>query len=543
MGTIQTMKAETWRQKRDYNEAELAQARAILEDLKVGVDLNSAQRAHPKPDGGGFIPKHALVAVYQNLVENGVWEEDESLLSKIRMKPTRTLSGVTTVTVLTRFHPCPGECIFCPQDAQLPKSYLSEEPGAKRALENDFDPYTQVRNRIQALKAVGHPTDKIELLILGGSFSAYSRQYQEWFVRRCFEAMNGVNPDDDDPSANLTAAQDQNVHAEHRNVGLVIETRPDMVKKASLAWYRYLGVTKVQMGAQSLDDDILKLNKRGHTAQQTLKATALLRAGGFKIVLHWMPNLLGATPESDQADFSRLWAEGTYCPDELKIYPCQLLENTELYEIWRRGEYEPYSEAVLLDLIANVKTMVPRYCRINRVIRDIPSTYVVAGNKNTSLRQDVQREMARRGTQCECIRCREIRKKQVTAGKVTLHDLVYHPANAVEHFLSFDTPDDKLAGFLRLSLPEDTRVTGLRDLADAAIIREVHVYGQSLEVGESRNGIAQHSGLGTKLIEEAEKITREAGFSRLAVIAAVGTREYYAGRGFEMGELYMVKRI
>jgi elongator complex protein 3 len=219
------------------------------------------------------------------------------------------------------------------------------------------------------------------------------------------------------------------------------------------------------------------------------------------------------------------------------------LENTELFEYWRRGDYEPYSEAVLLDLLAEVKTKVPRYCRINRVIRDIPSTYVVAGNKNTSLRQDVQREMARRGTWCECVRCREIRRKQVTAGKVTLHDLVYHPANAEEHFLSFDTPDDKLAGFLRLSLPDNTYATGLKDLEGAAIIREVHVYGQSLEVGETREGIAQHSGLGTRLIEEAEKLTRNAGYARLAVIAAVGTREYYAGRGFEMGELYMVKPL
>ena len=172
------MKAETWRKKRDYTEVELALARAILEDLLQGVDLNTAQRAHPKPDGGGFIPKHALVAVYTQLVESGVWEEDEVLLSKIRMKPTRTLSGVTTVTVLTRYHPCPGECIFCPQEEQLPKSYLSEEPGAKRGLENLFDPYAQVHNRIKALKAVGHPTDKIELLILGGSFSAYPRDYQ-----------------------------------------------------------------------------------------------------------------------------------------------------------------------------------------------------------------------------------------------------------------------------------------------------------------------------------------------------------------------------
>lgn len=535
------MKSETWLKKRAYTEAELALALAILQDLRQGVDLNTSQRAHPKPEGGGFIPKHALVAVYYDQVQRGAMPEDETLLAKIRMKPTRTLSGVTTVTVLTKFHSCPGECIFCPQEAQMPKSYLSEEPGARRGLENNFDPYAQVHHRIQALKAVGHPTDKIELLILGGSFSAYPQDYQRWFVRRCFDAMNAVNPDDDPDFETLAEAQARNVHAAHRNVGLVIETRPDLVTPEELAWYRTLGVTKLQLGAQSLDDSILRLNKRGHTAQETLDATALLRAGGFKIVLHWMPNLLGATPESDREDFTRLWQEGAYSPDELKIYPTQLLEGTELYDRWQAGNYDPYPEATLLNLIADIKPTVPRYCRINRIIRDIPSTYVVAGNKNTSLRQDIHREMERRGTRCDCIRCREVRRKQVMAEAVAFHDVVYHPAHAEEHFLSLDTPEDQLAGFLRLSLPEDTYVTGMADLDGAAIIREVHVYGQSLEVGEERSGVAQHSGLGTRLIAEAERIAKERGFVRLAVIAAVGTRDYYAGRGFSLSEHYMVK--
>ncbi len=537
------MKQKSWQEKRSYTPEEIAQAQAILHDLKQGIDLNTAQRAHPKPDGGGFIPKHALVAVYTQKVDSGEWDADETLLRKIRMKPTRTLSGVTTVTVLTRDHPCPGECIFCPQEDQMPKSYLKQEPGAMRGLQNAFDPYAQVQNRIKALESVGHPTDKIELLILGGSFSAYPREYQEWFVRRCFDAMNGVNPADEPGFNSLGEAQTRNVNSRHRNVGLVIETRPDLVDREALRWYRTLGVTKVQMGAQSLDDQILKRNKRGHTAQETLAATALLRAGGFKIVLHWMPNLLGATPESDRADFRRLWGQGAYCPDELKIYPCQLLEGTELYELWLAGAYQPYSEATLLNLIADIKTAVPRYCRINRIIRDIPSTYVVAGNKNSSLRQDIQREMKRRGTACACVRCREIRRLQVTLKNVQLHDLVYHPAEAEEHFLSFDTDDDKLAGFLRLSLPEDTHRTGMADLVGAAIIREVHVYGQSLEVGEEREGVAQHSGFGTSLIEEAERIARSRGYQKMAVISAVGTRSYYAERGYELTQNYMVKSL
>ena len=538
------MKAENWKKKRQYSEVEKDLAVEIIKDLNEGVDLVTAQRAHPKRgEGGGFIPKHALVAVYYEKIDSGEWEEDEALLSKIRMKPTRTLSGVTTVTVLTRYHPCPGKCIFCPQEDQMPKSYLSQEPGAMRGLQHNFDPYAQVNNRIQALNSVGHPTDKIELLILGGSFSAYPRDYQEWFVRRCFEAMNEKNEMDQPEYQTLKQAQEKNVRAKHRNVGLVIETRPDLVDRDALRWYRTLGVTKVQMGAQSLDDQILQLNKRGHTAQETLDATALLRAGGFKIVLHWMPNLFSATPESDRQDFNRLWGKGAYCPDELKIYPCQLLENTELYDLWRAGEYQPYSEETLLDLIADIKTQVPRYCRINRIIRDIPSTYIVAGNKNSSLRQDVQREMRKRGTQCQCVRCREIRKRQVSAESLELNDLIYHPAFAEEHFLSFDTPDDHLAGFLRLSLPEETGKSGIDELKDGAIIREVHVYGQSLEVGEDRSGIAQHSGLGTRLISESERIAREAGYKRLAVIAAVGTRAYYARRGFELGPYYMTKNL
>jgi elongator complex protein 3 len=303
-----------------------------------------------------------------------------------------------------------------------------------------------------------------------------------------------------------------------------------------------LGVTKVQMGVQSLDDHILELNLRGHTVAETLHATALLRAAGFKIVLHWMPNLLGATPDSDRADFPRLWKG--LCPDEIKIYPTQLLETAPLYEYWQRGEYHPYSTEELVALLADVKPSIPRYCRVNRVIRDIPSPHVVAGNKRSSLRQDVHAEMARRGTHCDCIRCREVRGEKVVVSSLRLDDLVYHSEAAEEHFLSFITPEDKIAGFLRLSLPGPYSMhTGLVDLNKAAIIREVHVYGQSLAVGAELSGVAQHSGLGTRLLGEADRIARCKGFRRMAVIAAVGTRPYYLERGFERGELYLVKTI
>ncbi|HPH94517.1 MAG TPA: tRNA uridine(34) 5-carboxymethylaminomethyl modification radical SAM/GNAT enzyme Elp3 [Anaerolineaceae bacterium] len=535
------MDSEKWRKAHQYTPEQEAAARSILEELRHGRELHQAMRRYPQP-GGGYLPKHLLVAVYRQLVESGEWPADPALLERIRMKPVRTLSGVTTVTVLTKPYPCPGDCIFCPTEERQPKSYISDEPGARRALENNFDPFAQVDSRLRALAEVGHPTDKVELLILGGSWSAYPRDYQKWFIHRCFEAMNGCE------SASLEEAHQINENAAHRNVGLVIETRPDLVTPEELAWLRSLGVTKVQMGAQSLDDVLLVLNRRDHTVADTLRACTLLRAGGFKIVLHWMPNLLGATPESDREDFARLWMkrgiETGFCPDEIKIYPCQLLANTELYHYWERGEYQPYDEEVLTELVADVKAKVPRYCRINRIIRDIPSNNVVAGNKRTSLRQDVQANMTRRKLRCQCIRCREVREKAVLPGALKLEEIVYYPAQAEEHFISFVTPDDHLAGYLRLSLPEkDAPNLGLADLDGAAIIREVHVYGQSLQVGSERTGAAQHVGLGSRLIELAAEKAYAKGFRRLAVIAAIGTRRYYRARGFADGQLYMVRDL
>ncbi len=527
------MPREDWLKSREYSPEMLDQAILVLEEVRRGALVDRALRRHPSP-GGGYLAKHVLVAAYRQLVEQGEWVDEPGVLERIRMKPVRTLSGVTTVTVLTKPYPCPGKCIFCPTEEGMPKSYLHDEPGARRGVEHQFDPYAQVSSRLRALEAVGHPTDKVELLILGGSWCAYKRDYQEWFVQRCFDAMNGMDSD------SLEQAQALNETAISRNVGLVIETRPTDINRKTLTWLRRLGVTKVQMGAQSLDDRILELNGRGHTVADTLRASALLRAGGFKIVLHWMPNLLGASLASDQADFARLWED--LCPDEIKIYPTQLLANAELYSYWQRGEYTPYTTEELIDLVADIKPTIPRYCRVNRVVRDIPSENVVAGNKRTSLRLDVQEELDRRGTRCQCIRCREVGKQTVDTGSLQLEDLVYQAGGAEEHFLSFATPEDKLAGFLRLSLPgEGSPVTGLEDLNGAALIREVHVFGQSLPVGAEQNGAAQHAGLGTELLERAEAIARQKGFNRLAVISAVGTRQYYLQRGFERGKFYLIK--
>jgi elongator complex protein 3 len=528
---------QAWQDARTYTPEQLELARRIVEEVRDGSSVTKAVRRHPLPEGG-YLGKHVLIHVYHQLTQSGEWDLDPDLLRRMRMKPVRTLSGVTTVTVLTKAYPCPGRCIFCPSRAGMPKSYLPDEPGAKRGLHHAFDPFEQTRARIEALQAIGHPTDKIELLILGGTWSGYPAEYQDRFVQRCLDALNGFD------STSLAEAQEANQAAEHKNVGLVIETRPDHIDTQEVARLRSLGVTKVQLGAQSLDDRILDMNFRGHSVEETRRAVSLLRAGGFKIVLHWMPNLLGATPESDREDFARLWDDPALRPDEIKIYPCQLLENTELHTYWQLGEYKPYTTQQLIELIADIKPTIPRYCRVNRVVRDIPSTHVVEGNKRSSLRQDVQLELQKRGQRCSCIRCREIRGEQVQVGDLELREERYPAGGCEEIFLSFVTPDDLLAGYLRLCLPgPQAPDPGLPELEGAALVRELHIYGQSLPLGESEQGAAQHAGLGADLMASAEAIARKEGHPRLAVIAALGTRGYYQRLGYTLAGTYMLKDL
>ncbi len=560
---------------------------------------------HPRGSKGaggqGYFSKIELVEGYRQLTAAGLLAFERGVLRRLQMKPVRTASGVAPVTVLTKPAGCPGQCIFCPDAEGMPKSYLPDEPGARRAAQCGFDPYLQVRTRLATFAAMGHPADKVELLILGGTWSAYSKPYREWFVRRCLDAMNSVDRPDEDvtsvmlngqaarpllpqipseaspPSARLFAdaesfstlsrqpaqsdsydspggnpeeptslieAQGRNETAAHRNVGLVIETRPDWVTPAEIRHLRRLGVTKVQLGVQSLDDRILALNRRGHDVAAVRRAVTLLRAAGFKLHLHWMPNLFGATPQTDRADFDRLWADPDLRPDELKIYPCSIIEGTELYRRWQAGEYRPYTDDELLDLVADCKTAIPPYCRVSRVFRDIPADDIVAGVTSSNLRQLVHDRMAARGQVCRCIRCREVRHEVVGEDDLRLVTHAYETAGSREQFLSYETPDGRLAGFLRLSLPRPAPEVAeiwaaLPEIAGAAMIREVHVYGPALEIGAESDGEAQHLGLGRRLISEARARARGAGFDRLAVIAAIGTRRYYERLGFARGELYM----
>jgi elongator complex protein 3 len=516
-------------------------ALAILREIQAApvfdaAVLRSVLRRHPL-EGRAFFSKNLLARAYQHLCLEGVLQPDSALEERIRTKPVRTISGVAPVTVLTKPFPCPGRCLFCPTDEQMPKSYLPQEPGAQRALQSGFDPRLQVTGRIRALSNNGHPVDKIELLILGGCWSSYPRDYQEGFVKSCLDAMNGF------AALTLEEAQQVNESAPHRNVGLVIETRPDLINAEEIRWLRRLGVTKVQLGVQSLDDAILQQNQRGHDVEAVRRAMVLLRAAGMKLVVHWMPNLLGATPESDLLDFERLWLDPALRPDEIKIYPCSLVEASELHSIWRSGGYTPYSDRALISLIAACKKKVPAYCRVNRIFRDIPSTYIIDGCRRSNLREAIRWEMVAAGERCGCIRCREVRGTAVVSGELRLQSDEYTTTHSRESFLSFCTTEGRLAGYARLSLPGPEVDLGLTELTGAALIREVHVYGPALHLGSAGREEAQHRGLGTRLLLAAEERARGAGFARLAVIASVGTRPYYAARGFAPEGTYMVKEL
>lgn len=558
--------SQEWQRKRRFNPADYRSVLAAIfrEILAVHTwdakrSLHSILAQYPK-DGKGFFAKSDLVLGCRHLIDEGELEPDPLLMERIRMKPVRTSSGVAPVTVLTAPAGCPGKCIFCPDDWRMPKSYIYDEPGAQRAERDGFDPFKQTFGRIHAFESMGHDASKVELLVLGGTWSAYSQDYREWFIRRCYDAMNAVGNPDFTPSASLAEAQQRNVLSAHRNVGLVIETRPDWITPDEIRHLRQLGVTKVQIGVQSLDDDVLALNKRGHTVAEVRQALGLLRTAGFKLHLHWMPNLYGATLESDRMAFHQFFNDPAVRPDELKIYPCSLIAGTELYDTWLDGHYTPYTEQELVSLLADIKPMIPPYTRVNRLFRDIPAHHIQAGVKVSNLREVVQRELARRGERCGCIRCREVRRQEVRAEDLQVDIYSYETDLTVEHFLQYivageeendtahDTQFAPIAGFLRLSLPKTDEAGSrafLNEIRGSAMIREIHVYGPALSIGQPGTsgdttlGAAQHVGVGTRLLAEARRISQEAGFKRLSVIAAIGTQAYYAARGFTQSGLYM----
>ena len=534
--------------------------------------------------------------------------EERAIRSAIQMKPRRTASGVATITVITKPWPCGNACLYCPNDLRMPKSYLSNEPACQRAERAFFDPYLQVASRMRALTGMGHPTDKVELIVLGGTWTDYPHAYRLWFIRELFRALNdGVSADEveqrrafyrsvgveNDPAAlasfvaeqqgsilrgesgynqafhrlydahegwlaaaemqaadwaSVEAEHARNETADHRCVGLVVETRPDTVTAPMLTELRRLGCTKVQIGIQSLDEDVLRANNRVCTVDQLQRAFELIRLLGFKVHTHLMANLYGSNPERDKREFDRFVSDPRFLPDEVKLYPCALVDGTGLMGKYRDGSWRPYTHDELLDVLCHDVLATPPYTRISRMIRDISAEDIVAGNKMTNLRQMVEGSIQEtgQGDDVQDIRFREVGTREFSGDGLVLDEVAYETTATNERFLQWVTPEGKIAGFLRLSLPHADYVDALSDElpigAGQAMIREVHVYGKVAKLHDTSQG-AQHLGLGRQLIERACCIASEAGYSSINVISAVGTREYYRNLGFADAGLYLRKPL
>jgi len=501
---------------------------------------------------GPRMPTNAeMLALYKEAVAAG--EEAPSLDAELILKKlkTRSNSGVAVVSLLTKPFPCPGRCTYCPTEVNMPKSYLSKEPAAARALANDFDPYAQVTSRLDALVMNGHETGKIEMIVIGGTWSFYHPVYQEEFLAECYRACNNFGLPKDMQTKkgekSLAEMQDDNETAPTRIIGLSIETRPDYITTYEIERLRALGVTKVEIGVQHLDDEILKKTQRDMKIATAAEATERLRNAGFKVVYHMMPNLPGSTPERDIAMFGELFSGEDFHPDMLKVYPCMVLEGSELFETWKQGGFKPYTDEELFRVLVGAKKQVPKYVRIIRVIRDIPATDIQAGSKVSNLRQWLEHDMKRNDWHCVCIRCREVRGMVVEADKFPLATTEYHTRTGREIFLSFEEAHvGKLASFLRLRLPdnrgEEFAGGSLDVLRGAALVRELHTYGRLMPVGTTGTQ-SQHIGFGRKLLIEAERIAREAGYDKVAIISGIGVREYYRKWGYALEGTYMVKYL
>jgi elongator complex protein 3 len=407
----------------------------------------------------------------------------------------------------------------------MPQSYTPESPAVLRGIECRFDAVKQIRVRLDSMADMGHPTDKIELIIMGGTFLSTPIDYQYQFIKDCYDALNGAI------SASLAEAKQVNEKAACRCVGLCVETRPDFCGEDEVKRMLEFGTTRVEMGVQTLDDEIYRLVHRGHTVEDVVKATALLKKYGFKVHYHWMPGLPGSTPEHDLALSRQLFADPRFRPDGLKIYPTMVVAGTELEKWFLDGRYQPYDNSTLLDLVAGIKAIVPKYVRISRVLRDIPVKFITAGYKD-SLRGPVKKRMQEKGLECHCIRCREYGHRAASGwkmGEPTLQRMDYPASGGAEIFLSFEDERETLFGLLRLRIQsESIPVSGLENTTPAAVIRELHVYGPEVPLKNQSPDSAQHKGLGKALLKEAEHIAREEfNLQQMLILSGVGAREYY----------------
>ncbi len=483
-----------------------------------------------------------------------VWKNKdgyEELRSILRLKPVRTISGVAVVSVMTSPAPCPhGKCLMCPGGVEkgTPQSYIGLEPAAQRGAQHGYNPFKQVLARLTELSEIGHDVDKVEIIVMGGTFPARTRNYKEWFMLGIFNALNVFGRKRVKIESDLEKAKRKNERAKARCIGITFESRPDYAKEEHIIEMLRYGGTKVELGVQSVYDDVLEKIKRGHDVEDTVKATQLLRDSAFKVGYHIMPGLPGSNFERDLRMFKILFEDERFNPDYLKIYPTLVVEGTELYEMYKRGEYKPYTTEEVIELIAKAKRYLPEWVRVQRIQRDIPVGKAIGLDKG-NIRQLVHERMKELGYECRCIRCREVGHKLRRLGVKVTEDIInkaelvirrYKASKGIEYFISFEIPDyDALIGFIRLRFPHEPFI---KVLEDCALIRELHVYGKAVPLGEKEPEAFQHRGFGEKLLKTAEEIAKEK-YDRIAVISGVGVREYYRRFGYRKKFEYMVKKI
>ncbi|MCI4356713.1 MAG: tRNA uridine(34) 5-carboxymethylaminomethyl modification radical SAM/GNAT enzyme Elp3 [Thermoplasmata archaeon] len=500
--------------------------------------LTPAERRQAKLDfaraTGSAVPSNVAFAHDLDGAGQSSWKDGGPL-----RKPTRSLSGVAVVAVMTAPAACPhGRCTYCPGGLErgTPQSYTGEEPSALRGAQFQWDARQITEHRLATLTAIGHPTSKVEVIVMGGTFPARPRAYQATVFQGIFDGLNGG------PSSSLSEAHERNETAEHRCVGLTVETRPDWCGPSILPWLLSSGVTRVELGVETLTDEVLLAVNRAHRSGDVQTATRSARDAGLKVVYHWMLGLPGMDPERDLAEFARLFEDPSFRPDMLKIYPTLVIAGTELHDDWTAGRYEPYDTETAANLIARMKRIVPPWVRIQRIQRDIPARLIAAGVRAGNLRELAVQKLAEEGGRCRCLRCREPgRSVSPDPEKFTPTETWYDASGGRECFLAFEDPEsDTVAGFLRLRFPSNDP----ERMLDGPVIRELKVLGRSTPVGhEATEGGYQHRGFGRALLQRAEAIAREDGANSLRVTAAVGTRPYYRSLGFGPQGAHLAKPL
>ena len=512
--------------------------------------LEARKRAVCREAGGVSVPGNG------DILERAAPADREAAEAVLRRKPVRTASGVSPVAIMTSPSRCPhGRCLYCPggpdSEFSSAQSYTGHEPAAARGVQTEYDPYRQVTLRLAQLRHIGHPTDKAELILMGGTFPARSHDYQEWFVKRALRAMNDFTPADPPtpeealsthPPTDFAYLEDviaANETGLVRNIATTFETKPDWCGDEQIDRMLRLGGTKVELGVQTTFERINREQNRGHGTDASIRANQRLRDAGFKVGFHMMPGQPGMSEEMARADFNRLFDHPEWRPDYLKIYPTLVVPGTVIYDWWHRGEYEPLGNDSAAELVADIKAQVPPYTRIQRVQRDIPADFIAAGVTKSNLRQLARDHLHERGERCRCIRCREAGMQDTTIDIDALEERVrtYEAVGGTEHFISVEDPTtDALVGFCRLRFPGMVR---RRELDGAALVRELHVYGSEVPLGE-RGDTWQHRGIGRGLMQRAEAIARRGGYEKLAVISGIGTREYYREKlGYRYDGAYM----